>query len=223
MNETDKRASAAVLISGSGSNLQSLIDASERGDIALRIAIVISNNRQAKGLERAHNAGIPTACIENNAFADRQSFDQALAETIDSHAPAMLLLAGFMRILTPPFVNRYRGRILNIHPSLLPAYPGLDTHQRVIDNKEAWHGCTVHFVSEELDGGPTIIQGRVPVEADDTATTLATKVLQVEHRIYPIAANLLGLGRIRCENEQIYLDERVLPEPIVYRQESKPI
>lgn len=223
MNEPDQRPSAAVLISGSGSNLQSIIDAAENGEIRLRIAVVISNDPQAKGLERARDAGIPTACIENNSFTGRQSFDRALTETIDSHAPDMLLLAGFMRILTPKFVNHYPGRILNIHPSLLPAYPGLNTHQRVIAHKERWHGCTVHFVTDKLDGGPPIIQGRVPVKPDDTAAILAARVLQIEHRIYPIAANLLAQGRIRCENEHTYLDNEPLQEPIIYRHDSRPI
>lgn len=203
--------------------MQAIIDAMESGKIRLRIAIVISNKPQANGLERARKAGIRVACIDNNACSDRQAFEQMLAETIDRHAPDMLLLAGFMRILTPEFVRHYPGRILNIHPSLLPAYPGLNTHQRVIDNKEAWHGCTVHFVTEELDGGPRVIQGRVPVAPDDTAASLAARVLQVEHKIYPIAANLLSLGRIRCTNGQIFLDNKALRAPIIYHCESRPI
>jgi len=205
-----------VLISGGGSNLQALIDAATRGDIAMQIAVVLSNRPDAKGLERARDAGIATECVEYNAFEDRLAFDQALARTIDAYAPDLLILAGFMRILTVEFVAHYAGRILNIHPSLLPAYPGLHTHQRAIDNRDAWHGCTVHFVTDELDGGPPIIQARVPVLEDDTAATLAARVLRMEHKIYPIAADLLARGRIRCETGAVYFDDARLERAIPY-------
>ena len=223
MSEPADRASAVVLISGGGTNLQSLIDASGCGEIALRIAAVISNKPAAKGLERARKANIPVECIENGNFPDRQSFDQALTEIIDQYSPALLILAGFMRILTAKFVTHYDGRILNIHPSLLPAYTGLHTHQRAIDNKEKWHGCTVHFVTEQLDGGPPIIQGRVPVLADDTADTLAARVLEVEHKIYPIAADLLAGGRIRCKDGVAFLDDERLGQPIGFPDGGKPL
>jgi phosphoribosylglycinamide formyltransferase-1 len=216
LSEPADRASTVVLISGGGTNLQSIIDASGRGEIILRIAAVISNEPPAKGLERARKAKIPVECIENGNFPDRQSFDQALIEIIDQYSPDLLILAGFMRILTPEFVTHYDGRILNIHPSLLPAYTGLHTHQRAIDNKEKWHGCTVHFVTEQLDGGPPIIQGRVPVLANDTADTLAARVLEVEHKIYPIAADLLASGRIRCKDGVAFLDDKRLERPIGY-------
>lgn len=216
MSEERDRASAAVLISGGGTNLQSIIDTSERDEIAVDIAVVLSNEPEAKGLDRARNANISVECIENGDFADRQSFDQALIDRLDPYTPDMIILAGFMRILTPEFVGHYQGRILNIHPSLLPAYPGLHTHQRAIDNKEQWHGCTVHFVTDELDGGPPIIQGRVPVLPDDDAETLAARVLEVEHKIYPIAADLLGGGRVRCEYGIAYLDGEPLIEPIAF-------
>jgi len=216
LSDATKRASAAILISGSGSNLQSIIDASAREEIAVDIAVVLSNKAEAKGLNRARKAEIPVECIENGDFADRQSFDQALAERLDQYFPDMIILAGFMRILSPEFVAHYEGRILNIHPSLLPAYPGLHTHQRAIDNKEGWHGCTVHFVTDELDGGPPIVQGRVPILDDDDADTLAARVLEVEHKIYPIAADLLAGGRVNCEYGVAYLDGKPLIEPISY-------
>jgi phosphoribosylglycinamide formyltransferase 1 len=213
-------ASAAVLISGGGTNLQSIIDASGRGEIALQIVVVVSNKGDARGLDRARAANIPTECIANQDFMHRQSFDQALIDVIDRYSPTLIILAGFMRILTPQFVAHYRGRILNIHPSLLPAYPGLHTHQRAIDNKDKWHGCTVHFVTDELDGGPPIIQGRVPVLPDDTADTLAARVLEVEHKIYPVAANLLASGRVSCGNGVAILDGQPLEQPIGFPQGS---
>ena len=215
MSGPNKRAPAAVLISGGGTNLQSIIDASERGEIAVQVAVVVSNKPEAKGLDRARNASIPVECLENGSFADRQSFDEALTKLIDKYSPDMLILAGFMRILSPHFVAHYEGRILNIHPSLLPAYPGLRTHQRAIDNKEKWHGCTVHFVTDELDGGPPIIQGRVAVLPDDDADTLAARVLEVEHKIYPIAADLLASGRVRCKYGVAYLDGKPMVEAVV--------
>ena len=218
MTESTRHATAAVLISGGGSNLQSLIDAAVSGDIAMQIAVVLSNKPDAKGLERARGAGIATECIENKDYEDRQTFDRALAETIDNYAPDLLILAGFMRILSTEFVAHYSGRILNIHPSLLPAYPGLHTHQRAIDNHDAWHGCTVHFVTDELDGGPPIIQARVPVKPDDTAETLAARVLKLEHQIYPVAADLLAGGRIRCESGTVYFDDAPLEQPIQFEK-----
>jgi phosphoribosylglycinamide formyltransferase 1 len=211
-------ASAAVLISGGGTNLQSIIDACGRGQIALQIVVVVSNKADARGLDRARKASIPTECIANQDFSDRQSFDQALIDVIDRYSPTLIILAGFMRILTPKFVAHYHGRILNIHPSLLPAYPGLHTHQRAIDNKDKWHGCTVHFVTDQLDGGPPIIQGRVPVLQDDSADTLAARVLEVEHRIYPIAADLVARGRVDCRNGTAFLDDRPLKQPIGFPQ-----
>ncbi len=216
MTEVAGQATAAVLISGGGSNLQALIDAAGRGDIAMQIAVVISDRPDARGLERARDAGIATECIEYSIFENRHAFDRALAESINRYSPDVLILAGFMRILSAGFVAHYAGRILNIHPSLLPAYPGLHTHQRAIDNNDDWHGCTVHFVTEELDGGPTIIQARVPVQAEDTAATLAARVLEMEHQVYPIAADLLASGRIRCENGSTLLDGKPLKSPIAY-------
>jgi phosphoribosylglycinamide formyltransferase-1 len=213
-------AKAAILISGGGSNLQSIIDASLGGQINVDIAVVVSNVVDAGGLARAESAGIATECIVNGDFADRESFDRALIDVLDSYNPDIVILAGFMRILSPVFVNRFAGRLLNIHPSLLPAYPGLHTHQRVIDAGESFHGCTVHFVTEELDGGPSIIQGRVSVDADDTAETLAARVLVVEHKIYPIAADLLARGRVRFDGTESTLDGKPMVGPVAYREDD---
>lgn len=204
-----------VLISGSGTNLQAFIDQTASGDIELDLGLVFSNRPDAFGLSRAEQAGIPTACIEHGDFADRESFDRAVAATLDEHEPKLLVLAGFMRILSPWFVEHYEGRILNIHPALLPAYPGLDTHQRVLDAGERWHGSTVHFVTEELDGGPRVLQGRLAVDPNETADALCARVQAVEHRIYPEAANWFGQGRLEMRDGKAWLDNKPLEEPVV--------
>ena len=204
-----------VLISGSGTNLQAFIDQTASGDIELDLGLVFSNRPDAFGLSRAEQAGIPTACIEHGDFADRESFDRAVAATLDEHEPKLLVLAGFMRILSPWFVKHYEGRILNIHPALLPAYPGLDTHQRVLDAGERWHGSTVHFVTEELDGGPRVLQGRLAVDPNETADALCARVQAVEHRIYPEAANWFGQGRLEMRDGKAWLDNKPLEEPVV--------
>ncbi len=210
--------SAAVLISGGGTNLQALIDAVHDGRLHLDLEVVVSNNAKAKGLLRAREAGIPTECITAAASADRTDYrtdyDRALLETLSRYRPGLVLLAGFMRILTPAFVKHYEGRILNIHPSLLPRFPGLNTHQRALDAGDRWHGCTVHFVTEQLDGGPRIIQGRVPVLANDTAGRLAERVLAVEHRIYPQAAALVASGRVQYRGGSAWHDGQRLDEPL---------
>jgi phosphoribosylglycinamide formyltransferase-1 len=189
------RSRLVVLISGGGSNLQAFIDAAADPAYPCEVVAVISNRAGVFGLERAARAGIPAEVLDHTAFASRDAFDTALAGRIDAHAPDIVILAGFMRILTPGFVARYDGRLLNIHPSLLPKYPGLHTHQRAIDAGDAEAGATVHLVTEELDGGPVILQARVPVLPGDTADTLAARVLAEEHRIYPEAARLVTLGR----------------------------
>jgi phosphoribosylglycinamide formyltransferase-1 len=205
----------AILISGSGSNLQSFIDRAAAGEIDLDLAVVFSNKPDAYGLTRASTAGIATTCIEHGKYADREAFDRAVAGRLDEWRPDLLILAGFMRILSPWFVAHYEGRILNIHPALLPAYPGLDTHRRVLDAGEAWHGSTVHFVTEELDGGPRILQGRIAVDPQETADELCARVQAVEHQIYPEAANWFGQGRLEFKQGSAWLDGRPLIGPIV--------
>ncbi len=175
-----------VLISGGGSNLQSIIDAAA-DDLPVEIRAVISNRPDAYGLTRAREAGIDTAVLEHANFADRESYDQALQELIDSYSPELVVLAGFMRILSDDFVRHYEGRMLNIHPSLLPKYRGLHTHARALEAGDKVAGCTVHYVTAELDAGPIIMQARVPVLDDDTPETLAARVLEQEHKIYPQA------------------------------------
>ncbi len=207
----------AVLISGSGSNLQAIIDEVAAGRLDLDLAVVLSNQPDAYGLERARKAGIRTECVRHQDFAERTHYDAALVESLDRYQPELVILAGFMRILTGTFVNRFKGRVLNIHPSLLPKFPGLDTHQRAIDAGEKWHGCTVHFVTEDLDGGPAIIQGRVPVRPDDSASELAARVLEVEHLIYPEAARMFASGRLECRTGSAWLDGERLDEPVQFQ------
>lgn len=204
-----------MLISGSGSNLQSFIDKTRSGDVALDLVVVLSNNPGAYGLTRAKQAGIATECIEHGDFADREAFDRAVAATLDRYEPDLIVLAGFMRILSPWFVAHYRGKVLNIHPALLPAYPGLDTHQRVLDAGEKMHGSTVHFVTEELDGGPRILQGRLAVNAEESAAELCARVQAIEHQVYPQAANWFAQGRLAFRDGVAWLDDRCLAEPVV--------
>jgi phosphoribosylglycinamide formyltransferase-1 len=203
-----------VLISGRGSNLQSIIDKAGSGELPIEIRAVISNRPGAGGLERARQAGIETRVIDHTAYADRRAFDRALQDCIDSYHPGLVVLAGFMRILTPGFVHHYQGRMLNIHPSLLPDFPGLDTHQRVIDAGRKEHGASVHFVTEDMDGGPVILQVRVAVHEDDTADSLAARVLEQEHRLYPQAIRWFAEGRIFLDDEgHILLDGKQLDQP----------
>ena len=210
----------AILISGSGTNLQAFIDAVAEGSLDAEIVVVLSNRPDAYGLTRARDAKIPTACVRNEDYPDRAAFDVALAQTLANYSPDLLVLAGFMRILTSAFVKRFQGKILNIHPALLPRYPGLNTHQRVIDAGEKWHGSTVHFVTEELDAGPRILQGRVPVLANDTATELSARVQALEHKIYPEAAILFASGRLRFKNGESWLDDTKLEEPVQFNSEN---
>ena len=216
MTRPDAPRRAAVLISGGGTNLQALIDASADGTLDVSIDLVVSNRGDAYGLTRANQAGIPTAVIDHRQFADRRAFDETLAETVAACSPDVVVLAGFMRILSGAFVEPFLGRLLNIHPSLLPKYPGLDTHQRALDAGDRWHGSTVHFVTEELDGGPRIVQGRVGIEPDDDAKSLAARVLSVEHQIYPYAVELLVSGRLAWRDGGAWLDGEPLTEPVSY-------
>jgi phosphoribosylglycinamide formyltransferase-1 len=209
---TDQPLGVLVLISGSGSNLQALIDA--QADAPYRIVAVISNVADAFGLERARHAGIPAEVLSHRTYGDRAAYDQALAGLIDRYGPDLVVLAGFMRILTPTFVARYAGRMMNIHPSLLPKYRGLHTHQRALEAGETEHGASVHFVTDELDGGPLIIQARVPVLPGDDAETLAARVLTREHRIYPQAVRWFAEGRLMMGADgRPRLDGEVLDTP----------
>lgn len=203
-----------VLISGGGTNLQAIIDAVATGQIKAQISAVISNKDEAYGLERAKKANIKTESLSHKAFDSREEFDVKLAELIENHSPDILVLAGFMRILTPDFVRKFQGKMINIHPSLLPKFQGLHTHQRAIDAKESEHGASVHYVTEELDGGPVIIQGKVPVLANDTAEILANRVLQEEHRIFPLAVQWMVEDRVSLESGNACLDGKpVQTEP----------
>ncbi len=195
-----------VLISGSGSNLQSIIDKSHDFEPGIDICTVISNNPGAYGLQRARQAGIATMVINHRDYPDRSSYDAALMAEIDRHQPMLVVLAGFMRILTTEFVTHYAGRLINIHPSLLPLYPGLNTHQRAIDNGDKEAGATVHFVTPEVDDGPIIIQARVPVYGTDSRQQLAARVLVQEHLIYPRAIQWFTQGRLSVRNGKVFLD-----------------
>lgn len=205
----------AILISGSGTNLQAFIDQVAAGDLDLDLCLVFSNRPDAFGLERAQKAGIPTACLRHGDFGDRESFDRAVAAIIDKHSPELIVLAGFMRILSPWFVSHYEGRILNIHPALLPKYPGLDTHQRALDAGDEWHGSTVHFVTEELDGGPRILAGRLRVDPHESVDELQQRVQAIEHQIYPEAAGMVGSGQVRFSNGQTIVDGEAADEPVL--------
>jgi phosphoribosylglycinamide formyltransferase-1 len=197
---------AVVLISGSGSNLQAFIDQIAAEKLALKIELVISNRPNAYGLERAALAGIQTAVVEHKDFDSRLAFDQALMTEIDSVKPDLVILAGFMRILTAEFVNHYQTKLLNIHPSLLPKYPGTNTHQRAIDAGDEWHGVSIHFVVPEVDAGPVILQGRLPIDPTDSAATLQQRIHTIEHELYPTAVDWFVNDRLTVENGNVLLD-----------------
>jgi phosphoribosylglycinamide formyltransferase 1 len=189
------RLRVAALISGRGSNLQALIDACRQPDFPAEIVLVVSNVPDAAGLERAARVGIPTKTIDHRAFQGREPFEDALDAALSDARVELICLAGFMRILTTPFVQRWQGKLINIHPSLLPKYPGLDTHARAIADGEAFAGCTVHYVVPEVDAGPVIVQASVRILPDDTAATLTARVLKLEHRCYPLALQLIAEER----------------------------
>jgi phosphoribosylglycinamide formyltransferase-1 len=210
------RLPVVVLISGSGSNLQAIIDRAAT-DLPIEIRAVISNRPDVYGLQRAMDAGIETRVLEHTAFADRESYDRALIELIDNFEPGLVALAGFMRILTPAFVQHYAGRLFNIHPSLLPKYRGLHTHQRALDAGDTLSGATIHFVTEELDGGPRIVQAQVAVMSDDDAHRLAAKVLEKEHQIYPLAIRWFAERRLKLDEDgHVNLDDEQLSGPMVF-------
>ena len=205
-----------ILISGRGSNMEAMIAARDAGQLPVNIAAVIANRPDAKGLETAAAAGIATRCLDHKAFAGREAFDTALAACIDEFAPDLVVLAGFMRILTPDFVRHYEGRLLNIHPSLLPAFPGLHTHQRALDEGVRVHGCTVHFVTAELDHGPVVIQAVVPVLDDDTEDTLSARILRQEHRIYPQAVRWFAECRLQLDGMKVRIQgEQAEPAALI--------
>jgi phosphoribosylglycinamide formyltransferase-1 len=196
-----------ILISGRGSNMEAIVRSAQAEQwesvLQARIAGVISNRPQAAGLAIARDLGVPTLALDHKIYATREAFDAALAQAIDAWQPDLVLLAGFMRVLTAGFVGRYAGRLMNIHPSLLPSFAGLDTHQRALDTGVKIHGSTVHFVTPDLDDGPIIIQAAVPVLAQDDASTLATRVLQQEHRIYPLAVRWFVEGQLQVEQGRV--------------------
>jgi phosphoribosylglycinamide formyltransferase-1 len=206
-----KKIRTVVLISGSGSNLQALIDACANADYPAEVVAVISNRADVYGLTRAQNHGIPTEVLDHRRFDSREAFDAALQQLIDSYTPDLVVLAGFMRILTPEFVTHYLGRMFNIHPSLLPLYPGLHTHRRALEAGDASHGATVHFVTPELDGGPAVVQAAVPVEAGDTEEILAKRVLTKEHVIYPLAVRWFAEGKLVLKEGKAFFEGQMLP------------
>jgi phosphoribosylglycinamide formyltransferase-1 len=214
LSRTPPRQPIVILISGRGSNMRALIEHSQAETAAYSVCSVIADRADAKGLEVARHFGIAARAVTPLKATERAEYDGVLAEAVDECSPSLIALAGFMRILSAPFVERYAGKMLNIHPSLLPKYPGLHTHRRAIEAREAEHGVTVHFVTEQLDGGPRVIQARVPVEAGDTEATLRLRVLAREHDIYPLAVDWFCQGRLRYESGKALLDGRILSEPV---------
>jgi phosphoribosylglycinamide formyltransferase-1 len=214
------RMRTAVLISGRGSNLAALIDACRHPDARAEIALVISNRSDAAGLEHARAAGIAAETVDHRRFAGREEFDRNLSDRLEAEDIALVCLAGFMRVLSGWFAEHWRDRVLNIHPSLLPAFPGLDAHRRALAAGVRFSGCTVHFVRAEIDAGPIIVQGVVPVRQEDTPGTLAARVLQAEHRCYPVALDLVASGRVRVVDERVLIDDAATPATIVINPEA---
>ena len=202
-----------ILISGRGSNMQAILDRAARDELAVDVRAVISNNPGAPGLKAAAAAGLATEVIDHRLYTDRDSYDRALQAAIDQYHPELVVLAGFMRVLSADFVRHYAGRLINIHPSLLPAFRGLNTHARALEAGVSEHGASVHFVTEELDGGPVILQARVPVLSGDTAERLATRVLAAEHLLYATVIGWFSEGRLRYRNGMAYLDDQPLHSP----------
>jgi phosphoribosylglycinamide formyltransferase 1 len=196
--------------------MRALIERSDRADAGYTVAQVLSDQPDAAGLKTAQHLGVAAGAVPYVKGMGRDAYGEKLAAEIDKHAPALVALAGFMRILSAGFVAHYANRMLNIHPSLLPKHTGLDTHRRALEARDTQHGATVHFVTEELDGGPRVIQARVPVRADDTEHSLSERVIAQEHRIYPLAVNWFCQGRLRCEQERAWLDGQPLNEPVEF-------
>jgi phosphoribosylglycinamide formyltransferase-1 len=212
------RARIVVLISGEGTNLQALIDAIANGSLPAQIALVASNREAARGLSRARMAGIPAQHFSTARGSDRNSYDAALGNLVAAHAPDLVVLAGFMRILGTSFVHRFRGRMFNIHPSLLPKYPGLDTHRRVLASGDRQHGATVHFVTADLDAGPPIVQYRFSVRPEDDVESLAARVHVGEHLILPRAVDWFVSGRLRLDSLGVMLDGQRLDSPVIVEE-----
>jgi phosphoribosylglycinamide formyltransferase 1 len=224
LSAADARQSVAVLISGGGTNLRALAEQSLAANAPYRISLVLSDRPAAGGLAIARDLGLPARAVVRDKTLPRVEYDRSLAMVIDQCSPSLIVLAGFMRILSPEFVERYAGRILNIHPSLLPKYPGLHTHRSVLAAHDEVHGATVHFVTAELDGGPPILQARVPVEPSDDEASLAARVLVQEHKIYPLAVRWYCEGRLRCHDGRAWLDGAALTAPLLYDdQDPRPI
>jgi phosphoribosylglycinamide formyltransferase-1 len=211
----------AVLISGRGSNLAALIDRCREPGARAQIAVVISNRADAAGLRHARAAGIPAEAIDHRGFAEREAFDRCLSARLEAHSVELVCLAGFMRVLSGWFVERWRDRLLNIHPSLLPAFPGLDAQRRALAAGVRFSGCTVHFVRAEVDAGPIIAQGVVPVLQGDTPETLAARVLQAEHRCYPVALDAVASGRARVVDESVLIEGAAPPAAIMINPERE--
>jgi phosphoribosylglycinamide formyltransferase-1 len=216
LNSGQLRKPIVVLISGRGSNMRALIEQSRSPDAPYAVCKVLSDKPDSGGLEAARVLGVPAQALSAGKQSDRAAYDRGLAAAVRECSPSLIALAGYMRILSGPFVAEFAGRILNIHPSLLPKYPGLHTHRRALKARESEHGATVHFVTEELDGGPPVIQGRVAVAADDDERSLAARVQVMEHRIYPLAVRWFCEGRLRYDAEQAWLDGQPLKQPVQY-------
>lgn len=206
--------SAAVLISGSGSNLQALIDQCSAGELAVDIKLVISNKADAFGIERAKQAGINSIVIEHSNFENREQFDHAMMDELERANIDLVILAGFMRILSENFVNHFQHRLINIHPSLLPKYPGTNTHSRALVAGDKWHGASIHFVVPEVDAGPIILQGRIRIHAGDTAETLQQRIHKVEHQIYPQAVSWYAENRLSVVDNKVLLDDEISAEQL---------
>ena len=220
MNRSAARQSVVILISGRGSNMLALIEQSRHADSPYAVGAVFSDRADAAGLAAARDLDVPTAALPFRKGSEREAYDRELAALVREHDPSLVVLAGFMRILSAQFVDAFAGRIMNIHPSLLPKYPGLHTHRRVLEAKEAEHGATVHFVTAQLDAGPAIVQGRVHVSPDDSESSLAARVQRQEHRIYPLAVRWFCEGRLRCAQGRAWLDGRELCEPLQYAEQE---
>jgi phosphoribosylglycinamide formyltransferase 1 len=205
----------AVVISGRGSNMEAIARASQAPESKFQVVRVIADRATAGGLARAASLGIPTRIVPVKQFADRETFDSALAAEIDGSGAQLIALAGFMRILSAEFVQRFAGRLLNIHPSLLPKYKGLDTHARALAAKDTHHGASVHYVTAELDGGPVIMQGRLKLQPSDTKESVSARVHALEHIIYPHVCSLIAAGRVACRNGSVYFDDEPLAAPLI--------